>query len=443
VYSFKLKSENYYIAEMSEPVINIKSISRIVHDDSLRVPSYQRPYTWQTKHVIQLLNDIRYAMKNQGTYRIGTLIFEQSNLLLNIVDGQQRLTTIVILLYELGEKTPALSNAEYAHEESQANIKANQSTIANWITEIGDEKNCFKNYLLSQCEAVTIELSDLGEAFQFFDSQNARGKELDPTDLLKAYHLREMDRQEADEKQACADVWDDIGPESLKSLIGSYLYRIRLWSRGRSASPFSKEDIEEFKGFNLADSPPYPYLVPYRLNEIAQLSSDRQNEVYPYQINQLIINGKRFFDMIGYYQNLYTSLFNGSISPDFHTFHDHSKYDEDHRTGDRYTKMLYKAAVLAYYDRFGNESFTESYPLLFMWAYKPRIENKSVRYQTSNNTVQKTDNNIFRMMQESLQPDTLKVIKPKLELKEIKQNLKTVRAVFQSHHLDHLNGNAE
>lgn len=428
---------------MSEPVTSIKTISQIVDDHHLRIPVYQRPYSWQTKHVIQLLDDIKYAMAHQPRYRTGTLIFEQDLKSLNIVDGQQRLTTIAILLYELGTDAPALSQADYAHEESQINIKANQAAIKRWLAAIGGTQNDLKKYLLQQCEAVTIELADLSEAFQFFDSQNSRGKELDPTDLLKAYHLREMSGTASSEKQNCADIWDDIGPESLKSLIGSYLYRIRLWSRGRSAGPFSKDDIPEFQGFNLTDSPPYPYLAPYRLNDQAALAEAGGAETYPYQISQLIINGKRFFEMIGHYRQLFQELFDGTISQDFHTFHQHSNYDEDQRTGDVYTKMLYKAAVLAYFDRFGQEDFTEIYPLLFMWAYKPRIENRSVRYQTSNSTVQKTDNNLFRMIQESLRPDELKAIRTKLELQEIKQDLKTVRAVFQSYDLDPLKENAE
>jgi hypothetical protein len=41
---------------------------------------------------------------------------------------------------------------------------------------------------------VIINVDKVEEAFQLFDSQNTRGKELDPHDLLKAYHLREMKR---------------------------------------------------------------------------------------------------------------------------------------------------------------------------------------------------------------------------------------------------------
>ena len=39
---------------------------------------------------------------------------------------------------------------------------------------------------------VVIQVGKESEAFQLFDSQNTRGRALDPHDLLKAYHLREM-----------------------------------------------------------------------------------------------------------------------------------------------------------------------------------------------------------------------------------------------------------
>lgn len=41
-------------------------------------------------------------------------------------------------------------------------------------------------------EVVVLKVNEISEAFQLFDSQNTRGRALDPHDLLKAYHLRAM-----------------------------------------------------------------------------------------------------------------------------------------------------------------------------------------------------------------------------------------------------------
>ena len=55
-----------------------------------------------------------------------------------------------------------------------------------------------RDFIEKQCELIVVITDDVSEAFQFFDSQNARGKALYPHDLLKAYHLREMTELDAD-----------------------------------------------------------------------------------------------------------------------------------------------------------------------------------------------------------------------------------------------------
>ena len=50
----------------------------------------------------------------------------------------------------------------------------------------------FKAYILCSCQVVRIVVKKLNEAFQMFESQNGRGKELEAYNLLKAYHIRAM-----------------------------------------------------------------------------------------------------------------------------------------------------------------------------------------------------------------------------------------------------------
>lgn len=57
---------------------------------------------------------------------------------------------------------------------------------------------------------VVFVLADLSEAFQFFDSQNARGRDLDPHDLLKAFHLREFASHEVELKAASVAHWEGL-----------------------------------------------------------------------------------------------------------------------------------------------------------------------------------------------------------------------------------------
>jgi hypothetical protein len=112
---------------------------------------------------------------------------------------------------------------------------------------------------------VVITLDDLTEAFQFFDSQNARGKDLEPHDLLKAYHLREMSEIDEKEKSTIVHAWEDIESNKLSTLFENYLFRIRNWSKNRQARYFTKKDIDIFKGMNLVKEEQYNYTKFYAI----------------------------------------------------------------------------------------------------------------------------------------------------------------------------------
>lgn len=67
---------------------------------TLRIPSYQRPYRWSSKSANQLFMDVYEAFNNNTSeYRLGSVILHKDNDFYNIVDGQQRLTTLSILLF--------------------------------------------------------------------------------------------------------------------------------------------------------------------------------------------------------------------------------------------------------------------------------------------------------------------------------------------------------
>ena len=173
---------------------------------NLRIPDYQRPYKWTIKHVQQLLDDLLTHFRNQKqVYRIGTVVIHKDNEeKLYIVDGQQRLITLSLLLYSLGSEKRLLKQS-LTHSISKNNIINNYNFIENYYIS---DKEAFKNYLLEICEMVYVELDDLDEAFQFFDSQNSRGKPLESYDLLKAYHLREMKDKPKEIVHHCVERWE-------------------------------------------------------------------------------------------------------------------------------------------------------------------------------------------------------------------------------------------
>lgn len=198
---------------------------------NLIIPDYQRPYKWTVGNVIRLLDDIEEAWKNdRRNYRVGTLILhhDEKDNNYNIVDGQQRTVTFSLIL-------KAFSNVEmfkgyFPIEKNnfpnfkQLKLERNSFNISNVINNFREierrikrfnDNHDFLNYLLKNCEMVVVITKELSEAFQFFDSQNSRGKKLYPHDLLKAYHLREMNNYEVSEIIKTVKIWEDMDQKDL------------------------------------------------------------------------------------------------------------------------------------------------------------------------------------------------------------------------------------
>jgi uncharacterized protein with ParB-like and HNH nuclease domain len=105
---------------------------------NISIPVYQRPYKWSTENTEALLNDLKKAMDERYSvpYVMGTIIVSEKNSKsdFEIVDGQQRLTTLSILLYKLNSLEPnSLLEQEYKHIASKKNIIENYRHISNWL----------------------------------------------------------------------------------------------------------------------------------------------------------------------------------------------------------------------------------------------------------------------------------------------------------------------
>ena len=284
----------------------------------LSIPNYQRPYKWTTKNVNQLIEDIleNFEKASDKNYRLGTVVFHQESKQYDesknhhIVDGQQRLVTLTLICYFLAKK-PLEAKLSILNNEfnslSKDNIQHNAIYIKNRIETIALDKAKLLEYIYKKCEVVSITLDDISEAFQFFDSQNSRGKTLEAYDLLKAFHLREMMECSDAEKNQCVERWEKSvepkdGTTSLETIFDR-LYRIRCWAYGESANQqFRINDIDVFKGINLSQESPYRFTNALLMSDVFFEYSKNHGRLYrkelryyPFQIVQVIINGKRFF----------------------------------------------------------------------------------------------------------------------------------------------------
>ena len=176
----------------------IKSIDGLL-GMNLFIPDYQRPYKWTDRNIADLLGDIDNAINDSEKYRgfkyrIGTIILnrivDDGKEKHGIVDGQQRVISLILLQLFLDESfSCGLLTMGFANKISQSNIHNNYRFIKDWFALKSDDyKEKLKKALVNVLEVVVVSVDNESEAFQLFDSQNTRGRALDPHDLLKAYH---------------------------------------------------------------------------------------------------------------------------------------------------------------------------------------------------------------------------------------------------------------
>ncbi|RYU83819.1 DUF262 domain-containing protein [Hymenobacter persicinus] len=414
------------VGRVRKSVAEIISVRQLLAKPNLRIPLYQRPYKWSLQHVGQLLDDV-LQHKGKSAYRLGTVVLHQDeDGLLNLVDGQQRTVTLGLVaraLYELrsceGDAQafkPDLSQLRFTGPVSRENLHRNYQAIRR---RIGAFDEATTRFFFERCEVVLVVIDDLSEAFQFFDSQNARGKELAPHDLLKAFHLREMGHLPEAVRMATVQPWQDADQQDLARLFHDYLFRIRNWAKGRPARDFTRADVAVFKGVNLQGPQTHPherlhrmadvYVAGYRQHPDRQI--DGQQLAYPFQLDQTVVDGQRFFELVTHYQAQVAALCHfkqlRDQLPETSTAHriltTLDQYEGHHRTGDQYVRMLFECALLYYVDRFGHHELSRAIEVLFVWAYRVRLELQSVRLASiDNNALQGVQ--MFQLIREALAP---------------------------------------
>lgn len=424
---------------------SIIKVSQLVQLKALKIPPYQRPYKWTTRNIHQLFQDIQRHSAKQA-YRLGTVVFHlDDDKYLNIVDGQQRTLTLILTIYALIQQS--LNNLErqnlseqlkslvtpikifiesqcFDSDISQRNLHQNYQEIKRLVSR-SDFTEEHIDFLLNRCEVVTFTLTSISEAFQFFDSQNARGRDLDPHDLLKAYHLREFSEKEQELKEPTVAGWESLESNELTSLFAEYLYRIRRWALGYSARYFGKNEVGIFKGVNIDQVAHFPYVEVLRIahhyvddyNNQYHRKIDGQKKEFPFHLDQMIINGRRFFEMVNHYQQQVKAISNVDSEKSsrfmdvelsdraqeiLYVLHN---YPNRHRTGDKYVRAMFDCGLIFYIDKFGTAGLSHAIEKIFIWSYQLRIKQQVVQLATMDNHV--LNQNLFRSIKDAILPSNV------------------------------------
>ncbi len=379
-----------------------------INVDSLTIPEYQRPYKWTAKNVNQLLDDIIYA-KNEikEVYRVGTLILHWDGDNYNIVDGQQRTTTFALLLKALGEEGISFLEQELTDNPyNKFNIINNYRTLQRRVGNLADEKKGLLEYIKNNCELIVVITKDISEAFQFFDSQNARGKKLYPHDLLKAYHLREMNDLDAVVTEKTVKIWEDLDQKALADLFSDYLYRLKEWIKGNKSDELSEHNIDLFKGVTGHDN--FPYAQFYKgafayadnINHSALPFVTGMHKLSAFQLDTPIVAGKPFFDYAKHYFDILADIRNndkyeGYFINDNEIIKTLNLRKYRNGVGNRITRLMLDTAILLYVDRFcpdkpskaDIEMLDQFVVFAFAWAYSLRAQYVNLGWLAAQNYI--------------------------------------------------------
>lgn len=326
--------------------------------ENLRIPNYQRPYRWTTKNVNELIDDILEAMNNKKSeYLIGNIILHKNKdgdkEYFDIVDGQQRLTTLALIFYLQGK--------------DEVNLLANEVDI-NSITALEKNFNIIKkckkiddkfiNFLKEKVIITYTITNDLDQAFILFSSQNTRGKPLDDKDLLKGHHIRFINRKTT--QQECAKEFEKTLREKRNnsdvfSIVLTLLSIIKSGSKSelQGVDLLSPNIYENFKSEFLSDDIIFNN---YHNNFIATSS---------------VQGGEAFFKYLKKYTELYNSLTQDEIFTCY----------ENLWGGNLYLARTYQAIILFYRDKFNDDSYDIEKALQIL-LLNFRLEKDSVRKES-------------------------------------------------------------
>ena len=199
------------------------------------IPIYQRNYAWGDDEISSLLQDIKNACeKNKEqdkNYYIGSLVvYRRENGDFEVIDGQQRLTTLTLIMHYLGklsfrnvffehrdESEQALSNLN--SEKLPSNFSQALKTIKRVINEWGDNKNEIVKFLLGKVEIIRTEVPEGTDLNHYFEIMNTRGEQLEKHEVLKARLMDALPKEDI-EKNLFAIIWDACSDMSRYAVMG-------------------------------------------------------------------------------------------------------------------------------------------------------------------------------------------------------------------------------
>ncbi|RFA06611.1 hypothetical protein B7R21_19415 [Subtercola boreus] len=272
-------------------------LSKVFSSDyEFTVPDFQRPYSWRPEQATQLLSDLTEALDRNDAepYFLGSIVLvkDKAAPAAEVIDGQQRLTTITLLLalfrdltkdpdlvddfssmiLEPGKKLLGLAakprltlrarDAKFFRDriqtqgsipelmeqkpdglktDSQKNLQANATAMWEELRKWSETRRFeLSSLLMNRTFLVVVSTADLNSAHRIFSVMNSRGLDLSPADIFKAQVIGSLDPSIAD---AYALKWEDAEESLGRQAFADLFLHIRMiYAKVRA----DKELLKEF-----------------------------------------------------------------------------------------------------------------------------------------------------------------------------------------------------
>jgi len=274
------------------------------------IPNYQRPYSWTTEQARELYDDIlscRSEKDGEADYFLGSIVLikEEDQPQAEVIDGQQRLTTLTIMLAAIAERLEGkqrLSILKYLSEpgdeaedleprprltlrlkdrefflkhvqadgglrtlrdtaakltDPQRNMRANAAYYHGKFATLAPAVLFdFAKYVVNHCFLVVVSTPNQASAFRVFSVLNNRGLDLSPTDILKSEIIGAIAEDKLDE-DTYTKKWeeneDELGRDGFRELF-SHIRMIYLKAKPQNTL------VEDFKKCVLTEMEPSTFI---------------------------------------------------------------------------------------------------------------------------------------------------------------------------------------
>ncbi len=287
---------------MEQITSDTPTISKLLGDTRYNIDFFQREYRWERRQAAQLLDDLfgafgesyveghlRTDVERYGQYFLGPVILNRRESITDIVDGQQRITTLMLLLIALrrrieeedqrialsnlvvttrmGQRTFTLDVSERAScmealftgqsldpDSQDPSVRdildSREPSVRNILDRFADIEELldggvdssalpfFADWLMYRVMVVAVVATSETDAYTIFETMNDRGLRLTSPEMLRGYLLSRIENEA--ERSKASDVWKQRVAELAELGKEEDVDAIQAWLRGRRAESASR-----------------------------------------------------------------------------------------------------------------------------------------------------------------------------------------------------------